>query len=1037
MSTSIGGISFDLVANVARLASDMEMAKKTVGGAMQNIEGTVGFAKKAFVGLTGIVSVGAFVGLIKGTLDAQAALHDLSISTGLSVEALSRYRDVGAMTGTTAESVAAMVNRMAKSLAVANEDSKGAAEAIRALGLDFNTFQKLSPDDQLMAVARAMDQFADGTGKSAVAQALFGREGAKNIPFLQDLARSGAIAARVTAEQAEAADALGDNFAQLQLSGGAWKDELASGMAPALRDATQAMLEIFNGTGGLREQLAGLVQDGTVTEWVRSAVVGLSYVVDALTFLKRGFETVGDFIGAWVAALAAQFGAVGSAAKKAFSGDLSGAWEELKRGARETQTVWRDFAENTKKNLGADTLGKLFRERLEDVRKLGVEHEIAKPRLDLRGVIAGNEQATKRAKEEEKRAEEQKKLLAKAADEAAKAHERQVEALEKESVSLRQQVADQREANAAYGMTAQELAALEVQKLADAAATAERNALVADELDLSGEVAAEYRAQATALRELADLKGQGVHLEAAKEAAAEWKNTTEMIEQGLVDSLFRGFEAGKSFGRNLLDALKAMFKTTVLTPVIQGVMRPVAGAIGGALGSLVPGVASAGTGGMLSGLGGLGGMLGGLGGMAGAGFGYGLAGWGASATLGGTLSGAGAMLTAGTLGSAVAGLAALAGLAAPIVAGVALLKKAFGRGPKQTTGAGIEGEIGGGDVDAQGFTDWVKKGGWLRSDKRGTDYSTLDPEMAAGLDRTAAAVYDQVRGYAAVLGLSADALKTVSTRIRIQLTDDEAKNEKAIEQAFEAYRADLAAKLGPALEPFRKAGEDLFDTLERLVSVQLLTNELNVFGGVFSRIASLSVEAKEELAGFAGGIEALVAKTKGFVDQYYDEAEKFGIGARQIEDQLAALGITGGGNLSSLGDLRKLIESQDVSTSEGRKTFAQLLDIAAQFAPIGKYLEQNSLTLSELADQAPQIAVLESILGSQDELHVINDRIANGVDRLAMSIDWLGNHLAAVLQAGFSDLNGTLTGVAMASAQTARLLDRWDDGDALITRASP
>lgn len=66
----------------------------------------------------------------------------------------------------------------------------------------------------------------------------------------------------------------------------------------------------------------------------------------------------------------------------------------------------------------------------------------------------------------------------------------------------------------------------------------------------------------------------------AKKTAEEWKRVSDEIGQGLTDSLFRAFEAGKSFGQTFLDGLKNLFKTTLLRIPFQYVQAGVSGALG-------------------------------------------------------------------------------------------------------------------------------------------------------------------------------------------------------------------------------------------------------------------------------------------------------------------------------------------------------------------------------------------------------------------------------------------------------------------------
>lgn len=77
--------------------------------------------------------------------------------------------------------------------------------------------------------------------------------------------------------------------------------------------------------------------------------------------------------------------------------------------------------------------------------------------------------------------------------------------------------------------------------------------------------------------------------------AEEQKRLNEDISRGLIDSVFRGFEAGKDIGKNFWDSMANLAKTTVLTPTIKFIVSPITGAITAAIGT--PSLGNAATGG--------------------------------------------------------------------------------------------------------------------------------------------------------------------------------------------------------------------------------------------------------------------------------------------------------------------------------------------------------------------------------------------------------------------------------------------------------
>ena len=364
-----GQLEIQLMADIARLKQDMESAKTVVGGAMAQIEKSVGAARTAILGLAAGLAAGlsirAFQQIIKGSIDSAAALNDLSIQTGATVEALSGLASVGKYSDVSAQQIAASMNMLAKNMAGATEESKGAGKALEALGINFDQFKKLSPEQQMQTVAKSMGQFEDGAGKAAVAMALYGKEGAKMLPFLKDLADLGGIQAKVTAEQAAAADNFSDNLTRLQGSGDAWKKELAAGMIPALNDAVQAFIDVTNGSGGLRDEVRKLSKDGSIAEWTRNAIAGLTYVADAAEGAWRVMKTVGMGLGGLAAAAVALV-----------NRDWAGVKNVLSNLGDDLQKTWSD-----------QTLGQRLRARMADIKKVGDVAQEAKPKLDFTNVL--------------------------------------------------------------------------------------------------------------------------------------------------------------------------------------------------------------------------------------------------------------------------------------------------------------------------------------------------------------------------------------------------------------------------------------------------------------------------------------------------------------------------------------------------------------------------------------------------------------------------------------------------------------------------
>lgn len=870
-------------------------ASKKIQDTFDNMKAKVAATAGAIAGgLAAGFTIAAFKGLISGAIEGGAALDDLRMQTGATVEALSGLMAVGKFNNMGPEQIGAAMNKLASNLASATEEGKGAGKALEALGIDFDSFKKLRPEDQMQTVAKAMAKFEDGTGKAAVAMALYGKQGAQMLPFLHDLAEVETLAAKVTTEQAAAAANLDDNLTRLSTSGEAWKKELANGMIPALDLGAQAMLDVMNGSGGIREEVRRLVADGSVQAWTKSAITGLTYVADAAQYVMRGVKLLAESLGAYAAAGAAYFGGVGEAVAKVLRGDFTGALDSIRSGTTRAGTIIRELGTTAIQTFGEDTLGSRIRARMGEIEAAGGAAKEAGAKLDFTNVLEKTGKAAKEAKDPfdalresvvkvtagyqaeaaagEKLTEGQKKavevldqirtgkvkvtevqaiqigqdieaMLAaeaenkareefiKTADAERAARLKVVQAMEQSAASVVEQNQAMREEIEMIGLS--DAAQLQLLQTRNRALILTKEATLA-ELErasvITGTMTREQialQAEIEALRERNELLGakydRTITAKAATEAANEWTKFYDSIYNGLSDSLYRGFEAGKGFFKSFWDGIKNLFKTTVLKLAVQGVMTGITGALGlsvsGANAGVVGGAGGGGGSlGMLSSLGnivssgfdlitkGVSGAVGNafssfatsdlgvrlglssavdygtgytanvmtpMGSNIGAGLGMlgnGFAGYGISSMLSGGYSVGG-----GNAVNVIAGIAsAFFGPLAGVVGG--LINRLFGR---KLADVGIEGTFGG-QTGFEGQQFEYYKGGLFRSDK--TKYSDLDPAFEKALGDTFKGMRAQVAYFADSLGLSADKLEDYTSKIKIST---QGLNAEQIQQKFQ------------------------------------------------------------------------------------------------------------------------------------------------------------------------------------------------------------------------------------------------------------
>lgn len=405
---ALGSLVVNLGLNFAQYTGGLDKSEQASLAAAKRIQDTFDGLKTRMAATAGAIAGGlaagftinAFKNILSGAIETGAALDDLRMQTGSTVEALSGLVSIGKFNNMGPEAIGAAMNKLAANLAGATEESKGAGKALETLGIDFDKFKNQRPEEQMQTVAKAMANFEDGTGKAAVAMALYGKQGAAMLPFLHDLAEAETLTAKTTTAQAAAAANLDDNLTRLTTSGDAWKKELAQGMIPALDLGAQALLDVMNGTGGIRDEVRRLSADGSIERWTKGAITGLTYVADAGQYLWRVLKVLGEGLAAYVASTGTMFSGIAEGIKKAITGDYSGAFDSIKSGLLGAKNIVADFGSVAIDTFSEDTLGSRIRARMGDIESVGVKAEAAKPKLDFTNVMEKNSKTAKEAKSE-------------------------------------------------------------------------------------------------------------------------------------------------------------------------------------------------------------------------------------------------------------------------------------------------------------------------------------------------------------------------------------------------------------------------------------------------------------------------------------------------------------------------------------------------------------------------------------------------------------------------------------------------------------
>lgn len=297
-------MNMDAMLRITARATGGEQVQ-ALGKKIQQVEGVTkrltsasGLLGGALGALAPVATIGGIGALVQKTIAAGDAMYDMSQRTGVSVEALARFKKAAATSGTDIDAVSKALGKLSKGMYEAAQSGKGpTAEALKALGISAtDAAGKLKTADQVtLEIANKFKTMPDGVEKTALAMQLFGKAGAEMIPMLNMGGDAiDKLKVKMTTAFAQKADEYNDKLTTLSGKVGG----LAAGLTIALLPALDAV------------------------------VTGLTAVVDLFSKLPEPMQTViGLAVGLGIALKALEFAGLAGLAPALFS-SLSGllAW---------------------------------------------------------------------------------------------------------------------------------------------------------------------------------------------------------------------------------------------------------------------------------------------------------------------------------------------------------------------------------------------------------------------------------------------------------------------------------------------------------------------------------------------------------------------------------------------------------------------------------------------------------------------------------------------------------------------------------------
>ena len=248
-ASSLGDLALNLRANTGEFESNLGKAAHTAEREARRIE-IASVAIGTAIADIGIKAAMHFYEGVKQAIAYRASLNDLAATTGESVTQLDALTRSAQISGVGFDRVESAVIRLSKSLNDAGDEGKKSARALETIGLAAESVRAMKPAEAMLEIARALDKFEDGAGKVAIAQALMGKEGAKLLPMMKDLAAEGLQQGKITAEQAAQAERLQKEWRRLSVEGGELGRTIANSVIPWVGDMIEQFREgkkIFGG----------------------------------------------------------------------------------------------------------------------------------------------------------------------------------------------------------------------------------------------------------------------------------------------------------------------------------------------------------------------------------------------------------------------------------------------------------------------------------------------------------------------------------------------------------------------------------------------------------------------------------------------------------------------------------------------------------------------------------------------------------------------------------------------------------------------
>ena len=245
----VGVVTADFVANTAQFQEGAERARRS----LKQFEAQAANTRKMVAGLFAGISVAGVVAGLRAAVTEGDKLAKLAVRLGATTEALSQLQYVAERSGVEFQTMTQGLQKLTLRVAEAATGNADAAATFTRLGLSVRDLAGLRPEDQFLAVARAMDGVTNSGERVRVAVKLFEQEGAALLQTMEAgaagiealMLEADRLGVTLTRETAAAMVKASDEMARFDAQATALGRNLATDVLPPLNDLLGKVNELF------------------------------------------------------------------------------------------------------------------------------------------------------------------------------------------------------------------------------------------------------------------------------------------------------------------------------------------------------------------------------------------------------------------------------------------------------------------------------------------------------------------------------------------------------------------------------------------------------------------------------------------------------------------------------------------------------------------------------------------------------------------------------------------------------------------------